>query len=133
MESVVDLDSLLYDFSEGIKLLNREELILDVLLKAPYVVSDKCFFSLPRLMGQLLKVDSILASRANLGKPHELKLYLILLIGIAEVSFEFLLELGVVPKDLSGLWLALPKCLGEVILVEGLSLRGWSSLARLIP
>ena len=87
-------------------------------------MSDKCFFSLPRLVGQLLKVDSVLASRANLGEPYELKFYLILLIGIAEVSFEFLLELGVVPKDLLGLWLALPKCLGKVILIEGLSLRG---------
>src|SRR5438034_3415516 len=120
MESVVNLDSLLYDFSESIKLLNRKELILDVLLKAPYIVSDKCFFSLPRLMGQLLKVDSILTSRANLGEPYELKLYLILLIRITEVSFEFLLELGIVPKDLLGLWLAFPKCLGDVILLEGL-------------
>ena len=51
MESVVDLDSLLRDFSEGIKLLNRKELILDVLLKAPYIVNDKCFFSLPYLIG----------------------------------------------------------------------------------
>ena len=51
MESVVDLDSLLRDFSEGIKLLNRKELNLNVLLKAPYIVSNKCFFSLPRLMG----------------------------------------------------------------------------------
>src|SRR5207247_9691924 len=103
IELVVDLDSLLYDFSEGIKLLNRKELILDVLLKAPYIVSDKCFFSLPRLMGQLLKVDSILASQTNLGKPYELKLYLILLIGITKVSFEFLLELSVVSNDLLGL------------------------------
>ena len=103
MESVVDLDSLLYDFSEGIKLLNRKELILDVLLKAPHIVNDKCFFSLPRLMGQLLKVDSILASRANLGEPYKLKLYLILLIRITKVSFKFLLELSVVPKDLLGL------------------------------
>jgi len=83
-------------------------------------------------MGQLLKVDSILASRANLGKPYKLKLYFIFLIGITEVSFEFLLKLSVVPKDLLGLWLALPKCLGEVILIEGLSLGGWSSLTRLI-
>ena len=132
MESVIDLDSLLCNFSEGIKLLNRKELILDVLLKAPHIVSDKCFFSPPRLMGQLLKVDSILASRANLGEPYELKLYLILLIRITKVSFEFLLELSVVSKDLSGLWLVLPKCLSEVILIEGLSLGGWSSLTRLI-
>jgi len=83
-------------------------------------------------MGQLLKVDSILASRANLGEPYELKLYLILLIRITKVSFEFLLELSVVSKDLSGLWLVLPKCLSEVILIEGLSLGGWSSLTRLI-
>ena len=62
IELVVNLDSLLRDFSKGIKLLNRKELILDVLLKAPYVVSDKCFFSLSYLIGQLLKVDSILAS-----------------------------------------------------------------------
>src|SRR5437667_1697418 len=124
MESVVNLDSLLYNFNEGIKLLNRKELILDVLLKALYIVSDKCFFSLPHFIGQLLKVDSILASRANLGESYELKLYLILLIRITKVSFEFLLELGVVPKDLLGLWLALPKCLSEVILIEGLSLGG---------
>ena len=75
-------------------------------------------------MGQLLKVNGILASRANLGEPYKLKLYLILLIRIAKVSFEFLLELGVVPKDLLGLWLALPKCLSKVILIEGLSLGG---------
>ena len=124
MESVVNLDSLFYNFSEGIKLLNRKELILDVLLKAPYIVSDKCFFSLPYLIGQLLKVNSILASRANLGEPYKLKLYLILLIRITKVSFEFLLKLNVVPKDLLGLWLALPKCLNEVILIEGLSLGG---------
>ena len=103
MESVVDLDSLLYDFSEGIKLLNRKELILDVLLKAPHIVNDKCFFSLPRLMGQLLKVDSILASRANLGEPYKLKLYLILLIRITKVSFKFLLKVSIVLKDLLGL------------------------------
>ena len=103
MESVVDLDSLLYDFSKGIKFLNRKELILDVLLKAPYIVSDKYFFSLSHLIGQLLKVDSILASQANLGESYELKLYLILLIGITKVSFKFLLKLGVVPKDLLGL------------------------------
>src|SRR5438034_7846514 len=103
VESVIDLDSLFRDFSGGIKLLNREELILDVLLKAPYIISDKCFFSLPRLVGQLLKVDSILASQANLGKPYKLKLYLILLIRITKVSFEFLLKLGVVPKDLLAL------------------------------
>src|SRR5436190_22277302 len=98
MESVVNLDSLLYDFSEGIKLLNRKELILDVLLKAPYIVSDKYFFSLPYLIGQLLKVDSILASRANLGEPYKLKLYLILVIGITKFSFKFFLKLNVVPK-----------------------------------
>ena len=51
IELVVNLNSLLYDFSEGIKLLNREKLILDVLLKALYIVSDKCFFSLPYLIG----------------------------------------------------------------------------------
>src|SRR5207247_5563005 len=94
IELIVDLDSLFRDFSKGIKLLNRKELILDVLLKAPYIVSDKYFFSLPYLMGQLLKVDGILASRANLGKPYKLKLYLILLIRITKVSFKFLLELG---------------------------------------
>ena len=51
MESVVDLDSLFRDFSESIKLLNRKELILDLLLKASYIVNDKCFFSPPRLIG----------------------------------------------------------------------------------
>ena len=51
IESVINLDSLLYDFSEGIKLLNRKELILDVLLKASYIVSNKYFFSLPYLIG----------------------------------------------------------------------------------
>ena len=54
-------------------------------------------------MGQLLKVDSILASRANLGEPYKFKLYLIFLIGITKVSFKFLLKLSVVPKDLLGL------------------------------
>ena len=103
MESVVNLDSLLYDFSKGIKLLNRKELILNVLLKAFHIVSNKYFFSLPHLIGQLLKVDGILASQANLGKPYKLKLYLILLIRITKVSFKFLLELGVVSKDLLGL------------------------------
>src|SRR5437667_12105747 len=98
MESVVDLDSLLCDFSEGIKLLNRKKLILDVLLKAPYIVSDKYFFSLPYLIGQLLKVNSILASQANLGKPYKLKLYLILLIRITKVSIKFLLKLSVIYK-----------------------------------